>query len=268
VTLLGEAMGDIESEPSVQVERWSMKDGLLVIPLLASALALTWEVGYFLEIGGGSFGLFSLAEHITFTIETLPIALALATMVMLAMFFNTVRGSAPQLRISLGVLVTMMGGVAGASIAAYLTNTAFSVDIALPILLTTIAMIPMSLLIVVPLQTLKSWMVICASLLCVFVLAFGVGIFKAQAQIKSTRPLNILKVGEKGKETETEIKVRILRTGERGVLYFDPATQSFGLLPWDHVNGSIGQLVRGTSQNDQCARRHKTRACNGRQIIP
>ncbi len=82
---------------------------------------------------------------------------------------------------------------------------------------------------------LKSWMVICAGLLCVFVLALGLGIDKAQALIISTRPLNIIKMGEKGKETETEIKVRILRAGERGVLYFDPATQSFGLLPWDYV---------------------------------
>jgi hypothetical protein len=61
------------------VAKWSLKDALIVIPFLASALALTWEVGYFTRIKGGAFGLFSIAEHLTFALQALPIALAVTT---------------------------------------------------------------------------------------------------------------------------------------------------------------------------------------------
>jgi len=56
-----------------------MKDVLIAIPFFASALALTWEVGFFSVIKGGSFGIFSIAEHITFALQALPIALFLST---------------------------------------------------------------------------------------------------------------------------------------------------------------------------------------------
>ena len=73
------------------------------------------------------------------------------------------------------------------------------------------------------------------SLVCVFISALSLGFVRAQALIESPRPLSVLKIGEKSKEAETEIRVRIMLTGERGVLVFDPIAQSFGLLPWDFI---------------------------------
>ena len=49
------------------------------------------------------------------------------------------------------------------------------------------------------------------------------------------RTPSAIKIGEKGKEKELEINVRILRSGERGLLYFDPISRRFGLLPWDSI---------------------------------
>src|SRR4051794_17340419 len=62
-----------------------LKDALVVIPLLASSLAITWEVGYFSRLGGGSFALFSLTEHIAFAVQALPLAIAVALMGALGM---------------------------------------------------------------------------------------------------------------------------------------------------------------------------------------
>src|SRR5471030_1842171 len=52
---------------------------VISVPFLASALALTWEIGFFARIRGGSFGLFTLAEHLTFALQALPLALAVTS---------------------------------------------------------------------------------------------------------------------------------------------------------------------------------------------
>src|SRR2546425_1023085 len=57
----------------------SIKDAAVMIPLVASALAICWEVGSFIPIGGAAFSYFSFAEHLIFAAAALPLALLLAT---------------------------------------------------------------------------------------------------------------------------------------------------------------------------------------------
>ena len=59
------------------------KDALVALPFMGSAIAMSWEVGTFIPIsgvGGGTFGLFSLSEHLSFAIEALPIGLVFAAL--------------------------------------------------------------------------------------------------------------------------------------------------------------------------------------------
>lgn len=56
----------------------SVKDAAVLIPLGGSALALCWEVGSFLPIGGAAFSFFSITEHIAFAVPALPLALLMA----------------------------------------------------------------------------------------------------------------------------------------------------------------------------------------------
>ena len=215
------------------VERWSLKDALVAIPVLASALALTWEVGYFLRIGGGSFGLFSLAEHITFAIQALPYALGLTTFAVIMSFLKTKMSpglSSKQQSLTLFVI----GGLAGAFMAANYAVAPDRVDVG-EIILEILTATPFTLIIVLPRHQLTSWIAICIGFSVAFLLAYGFGVQSARSQIISTRSLNIIKVSDKGKDAETEIKARIMRTGERGIVYFDPAAQSFGFIPWDSV---------------------------------
>jgi hypothetical protein len=133
------------------VVKWSLKDALIVIPFLASALALTWEVGYFARIKGGAFGLFSIAEHLTFALQALPIALALTPIVLIA-----------------------------ASLLMY-WFLAFA-----------------------PRRLRRNPVFLYSVVLGVFFVALGLGTETASLQIRSSLPLNSLKIGEKGKDTETE----------------------------------------------------------------
>jgi len=56
---------------------------LPIIPLLGSALAVSFDVGYFYGIGIDYFTFFSLSEHVLFAIEALPIALMAASTILL-----------------------------------------------------------------------------------------------------------------------------------------------------------------------------------------
>jgi hypothetical protein len=62
-----------------------VKDVVVLIPLLGSLLAMTWEAGQFYPIGG--FRLFSLSEHLLSAIAALPIALIAAVVVIVALTF-------------------------------------------------------------------------------------------------------------------------------------------------------------------------------------
>ncbi len=52
-----------------------LKDYLVSVPLLGTTLAIVWEVGTFVPIGGEAFGLFSVSEHISFALKALPLGI-------------------------------------------------------------------------------------------------------------------------------------------------------------------------------------------------
>jgi hypothetical protein len=73
-------MSDVETGDSVPNKEsiWDYKEFLVVVPLLGSALAVTSDVGYFYGLDLSFFSFFSLTEHIVFAIEALPLALTVA----------------------------------------------------------------------------------------------------------------------------------------------------------------------------------------------
>jgi hypothetical protein len=73
-----------------------------------------------------------------------------------------------------------------------------------------------------------------------FGVAFAIGIDFARKELTSELPLNKISIGEKGKAVET-VAARVLRTGERGVLYFDPKSAQFSLVPWEDIKRVDGQ---------------------------
>jgi hypothetical protein len=66
-------------------DRMQVKDVVVLVPILGSSLALTWEAGQFFPTGG--FRLFSLSEHLLSAIAALPIALIAAVVAIVAVTF-------------------------------------------------------------------------------------------------------------------------------------------------------------------------------------
>ena len=211
-----------------------LKDALVVIPLLASSLAITWEVGYFSRLGGGSFALFSLTEHIAFAVQVLPLAIAVAMMGALGVSAGNfkITGHALRvlnqrgLRVSLFLLTTIIGFAAGAFV---MDRDAPSTAIS------SLALVPFAYAILVPHQYISRSTNAIGAALCVSIVAYGLGYLQANAAIKSKSGLSRLTVGEKSKEAKSNIEVRLLRTGERGILFFDPQGGKLGFLSWDQV---------------------------------
>jgi hypothetical protein len=59
------------------------KELLVVLPVVGSAIAITYDVGYFFALDINFFTVFSVSEHIAFALEILPIAI-LATVLFVA----------------------------------------------------------------------------------------------------------------------------------------------------------------------------------------
>lgn len=57
----------------------AIKDGAVLVPIGASALAICWEIGSFFPIGGQAFSYFALTEHIAFAAPALPAALVVVS---------------------------------------------------------------------------------------------------------------------------------------------------------------------------------------------
>ena len=186
-------MSDIQNNRAV--EGWSLKDVLVAIPVLSSALALTWELGYSGRIGGSSFGFFSIAEHLIFAIQVLPYALLLTTLVMLVAWFRTALGAS-----SLSVQRTFRFSALGVGATAIVVLGAFyyrSGEFDLPSLLLMIMAIVPSFFADAPTAHFKTMQTAIVGIVWLFVVAMLLGIVTAKFQIKSDRPLSILRIGEK-----------------------------------------------------------------------
>jgi hypothetical protein len=60
----------------------TLKDFVVLVPLLAATLAIMFDVGYFSEFDLSYFTFFSLSEHIVFALQVLPHAALLAALLM------------------------------------------------------------------------------------------------------------------------------------------------------------------------------------------
>jgi len=243
---------DENSKAEVSNERSgvTIKDAFVFVPLVASGLAITWEIGFFTRVGGGAFSLFSLSEHVTFAVQALPIALAVSAILVAGVFqwdlmdryarpLLQTKGTSSRRRFAKGTNLFGLVTFTGLTVYYY-----FYGQSALTLVIQLISATVCAGFLISRTAMFRPIVGGAFVLLSGFAIAFAAGFDRARSDIVSTRPLNSIRMGEKGKEGQTK-SVRILRTGERGVLYFDTAERSFGLVPWDliqHIEWKISSI--------------------------
>ncbi|HXO70048.1 MAG TPA: hypothetical protein VN838_13890 [Bradyrhizobium sp.] len=219
----------------------SIKDGLVVVPFLGSAIALSYEVGSFLPIGRTAFYLFSVAEHLLFALQALPIALVLACwcMVLIAVADASTSRRAglwrrPRKRglrahvvrwvIRVTVVLFYIIGVA-----LFWSGVKFEVFGFLILGLSVLSLAAVMSFSFTVIST-RPRPVLLSGVIFVLLFAFALGIDSTNGLLKIADELTIdLNVDGLSK------KAAVLRAGERGVLMFEPTKKVFSFVKWETI---------------------------------
>ena len=221
-------------------------------PLLATSLAIFYDVGFFYAINPGFFTFFSVTEHLVFALQALPFALipALWVLTMAMMLFigdriilKTRQELIEQVpKMSPDERATMLQK---ATKKIRLTNWGFLVtvviNLALAVFLIRIGSYAMALAAVfacfwvflfdwplnsMPFERRLLFGVVCLSVL--WGMAFALGYERGEAVINS-EPRETVTIGDDG------IPSRLVRVGERGVLFVVSNEKKTRFARWDDV---------------------------------
>jgi hypothetical protein len=202
------------------------KELFVVIPLVGSAIAISYDVGYFYAVDINFFTIFSIAEHIVFALEATPLALLLAVSVV--MFFKT--GINERLE---------QAGARHAATGAWWPTIALAMLVLVLIVLLYVGWIGTSVLagivgggvsIWLKSTPQEKWMMFSAAGCTVIVISFAAGFDMGMRYLRFGPPRHSIQT-----DASESLSVKIIRTGERGVLYFEPKSKEVGFIKWASI---------------------------------
>ncbi|MET4237998.1 hypothetical protein [Bradyrhizobium sp. RT10b] len=230
----------------------TLKQVTIIGPLLASALAVTYDVGFFYGSDIGFFTFFSLAEHLVFALQAAPFALLVAGGIIgwpLGVLLGAQRGreiataaiaAGPEelqrvvkkadkdiewQRKARSIAASMALGIA----VFLLTERQFTGAIANLFAAASIAIFPNVVEIRDRPSVRTSVTIIIA--MTTFLMAFSFGYDRAQAIVTSQSPTELISVGLMA------LPARLIRSGDKGVLFYSIETKKIRFLRWDSVKG-------------------------------
>ena len=225
------------------------KDSYLAyIPLLGAAVAVTFDVGYFVALNLSFFTLFSLSEHILFAIQAFPIALVVvlfsliaagAGILLTAFLLERQPPAAPvtpkklhgvQLVAALVLLVLLV-----LALLLFVAYMLYSTPIAIPLAIEMFIGLGGWVFISDPY---RRAFIATGTVLFVLTFSFFVGHIFAASAITTADPNNLfqLKIATINPKSGAPISGRIIRSGERGVLVYDPAADRLRFLLWEGLS--------------------------------
>jgi hypothetical protein len=203
---------------------FSAREALLVIPLTATALALSWEVGSFIPVGGAAFSYFSIAEHIAFAAPALPFALLIATAVVAGHLLGSATADkilATRVRFMIRPVLFVLCGAAVA-LGVYRKSAA----------LVTLGVIFLLVGCAILLARSHLKRIGISTGLVSFALLFSVslGVDYTRDRLNSASPeLSSIQM------TDGVVSAVVIRSGERGLLYYDPSSKKIVFKKWELV---------------------------------
>jgi hypothetical protein len=231
----------------------SLRDVIVAIPIVGGTLAISYDVGFFYEIDIAYFTLFSLAEHIVFALQAIPIAFG-AALTFLAGYvaFQKGRQSARTAIAEIGQATTDEERSARAK--SYLRKRdrekkIFTVIQIALIAVGVVGIVLKSYLFGPMAITLGIWglSVVCfpphehfpnlsiyfvaVSSVMLLIVSFFAGVSNAQDLLAQTQPDKAITLTQ----SIQEIRGRVIRAGERGLLFFDPDSKMIVFLGWNEI---------------------------------
>lgn len=213
-----------------------IRDALIALPVLGTALAVTYDVGYFWGLDINFFTTFSLTEHIAFALEYIPFALGLSTLAIVLPF-------AIQLGARHGQKSREHQALTGRSTPFYKSGANWFLFVyclwniwlfwysrsatSIVMLGFTIGIVTLFSFRITPAHLMA---LISSTVIFAFVLAFAVGLDRAKDYSNSQNYHQTI-IPMQG----APIIAKIVRSGDRGLLFFDKNTKALVLLPWNQI---------------------------------
>lgn len=208
----------------------SWKETVVLVPLIGSTLALTFDAGYFWGLDINFFTIFSLSEHVVFALQVMPLAF-IATMIFLLLPLNWVMSkkerSQEESRAK-NVPLFRRGAFWGLII--YVVACLIGYLIWHGILFLFMAVAVMLISIFRPrILHMGAQGPFLFFLMFTLTGTFLVGLDIARSYRRSDRfPQSIATLHEVW-------RVKVVRTGERGVLFIEGDKRMIRFLPWDEI---------------------------------
>jgi hypothetical protein len=213
-----EATGGNLSEPNSEFP----KEALITIPLIGSALAFTFDIGYFWGIDINLFTLFSVTEHVLFAMEALPLAVTFAAIV--TFLFGSSPGKKVLGLISPSPKMTWVDWLIFATIPIPLVVAiwvgsaamfaAFAAGICTGILHKS--------------SPSRNTVILCVGFM-VFFVAWAIGFDLGRQYLRSENVKHSIQVDSQ------VLSVKIIRSGDKGVLYYEPKEKELAFVRWEAI---------------------------------
>src|SRR5580692_4765576 len=196
------------------------KEMFIAIPILGSAIAIIFDVGYFTGIELNFFTFFSLNEHIVFAFEALPAAIVAASLVGVVLTFSRSievhykKQKGRWILSSLGVLC-FVGGLVGLLFFGFYWSAISGLFSGFFLYMVTDS----------PNAVRRGLFAV----ILVTITAYCLGHHTARTYLLTdTAPTATIH-----RKTDQPIQAKIIRSGDRGVLYYDQVGKQVSLLRWD-----------------------------------
>jgi hypothetical protein len=215
----------------IQRKAWAaIKEWLVFLPILGSALAVTYDLGFFYGLDITYYTIFSLSEHIVFAFQFIPVAF-LGVIIACAIAIVFVRGAYSissegflkferTLKNLLYFLaaVTLCTMIVSFLIGAYFfgAQSLFMAIIVVILLVRRQMTVPTAILLVLTMEA--------SSIFCVG--AQEAGFAKQDSEVHDTITLT---------DGATNLRGRLIRSGDRGVLFLDVDAKHLSLVPWRDI---------------------------------
>jgi hypothetical protein len=204
-----------------------LKDFAVIVPVAASALALTFDVGYFYAADIHYFSFFSLTEHLVFAAPVMPLAIAMVASGGMASLFIKRRVGEPYQRPRILQWKVFVPIVLFLALGGLLVRSYSVAMLVVWIVLLYVIAVTLTLR-----DRITKTHVFGSVLVVAFGFSFFWGVDSLGLDVRREETSNII-----NRSTDT-LQVKVLRAGDRGVLIYDLSTKEFGLLRWDGI-GSI-----------------------------
>ncbi|QIP05752.1 hypothetical protein [Bradyrhizobium symbiodeficiens] len=218
-------------------------------PLLASSLAITYDVGFFVGVGIGYFSFFSLSEHLVFALQSLPFAIPPVAVLLIWVttgWYGYQQGyndavaseSVDRKSSKLGSLLKRVGMEARTPWALWLMDGMLCLGAFANLWVGQYAMAFMLSALAIYVLTapgahktlrnrLPVLMAICV--VAALVLSFLIGLQRADSILKSKDASEMISVDDRS------IPARLIRGGDKGILFFSLESRKVRFLRWDSI---------------------------------